>query len=174
MAFHLNEALVQLTHTPITLRAWFSGLPEAWLHADEGPETFSPRDVLAHLIYGERVDWLPRVRTILEQGDSVPFEPFDRRGFLDEARSWTLEALLSEFATLREKHVAEVAALNLSSADLQRRGRHPSLGSVTLEHLLAAWVVHDLDHMAQIARVMAKRYGAEVGPWRNYLPVLTR
>lgn len=174
MTFDLEEALAQLERTPDALRAWFAGLPETWLLADEGPDTFSARDVLAHLIFGERTDWLARARIILEQGEARPFDPFDRRGFLDEARSWTLEALLDEFARLRTENLLALRALRISPEDLRRTGTHPGLGTVTLEQLLAAWVVHDLGHLAQAARVMAKRYKAEVGPWVDYLPVLTR
>ena len=174
MPFDLEEAQAQLARTPAVLRAWFTGLQEPWLRADEGPATFSPRDVLAHLIYGERVDWLPRARIILEQGEARPFEPFDRGGFLDEAKAWSLEALLAEFEGLRARNLAALHAMKLSPADLARTGMHPGLGRVTLAQLLAAWVVHDLDHVAQIARVMAKRSKAEVGPWVDYLPLLTR
>lgn len=174
MAFDLAEARAQLARTPAVARAWFTGLPEAWLLADEGPDTFSPRDVLAHLIYGERVDWLARTRIILEQGMARPFDPFDRRGFLDEARGWSLEALLAEFERLRARNLAELEGFGLEVRDLARKGAHPGLGAVTLEQLLAAWVVHDLGHLAQAARVMAKRYKAEVGPWVGYLPILTR
>lgn len=174
MNFDLAEARAQLARTPGTLRAWFMGLPDPWLRADEGPETFSARDVLAHLIYGERTDWLARTRIILEQGESRPFDPFDRRGFLDEAKSWSLEALLSEFERLRAANLEALDALHIQPADLARKGAHPGLGPVTLEQLLAAWVVHDLGHIAQASRVMAKRYKAEVGPWVDYLPVLTR
>ena len=174
MTFDLAEARAQLARTPATLRAWFTGLPDAWLQADEGTDTFSALDVLAHLIYGEQTDWLARTRIILEQGELRHFEPFDRRGFLDEARSWSLEALLDEFARLRAANLDDLDALHIQPPDLGRRGAHPGLGPVTLEQLLAAWVVHDLGHIAQIARVMAKRYKAEVGPWVDYLPVLTR
>ncbi len=174
MAFDLDEACAQLARTPATLRAWFTGLPSSWVEADEGPDTFSPRDVLAHLIFGERADWLARVRIILLQGESRPFEPFDRRGFLDEARGWSVAALLTEFDRLRAANLEALDSLRIQTSDLARKGMHPGLGSVTLEHLLAAWVVHDLGHLAQVARVMAKRYKAEVGPWVDYLPVLTR
>jgi hypothetical protein len=174
MAFDLEESRAQLARTPATLRAWFSGLPEPWLDADEGLDTFTGRDVLAHLIHGERVDWIPRARIILESGEARPFEPFDRRGFLDEARDWSLEALLAEFERLRAANLETLDSLRIQPADLARKGAHPGLGAVTLEQLLAAWVVHDLGHIAQAARVMAKRYKAEVGPWVDYLPVLTR
>jgi hypothetical protein len=163
-----------LLRTPATLRAWFTGLSEAWLTADEGPDTFGARDVLTHLIHGERTDWMPRLRLILAHGESRAFEPFDRRGFLAEARTWTVEALLDEFARLRAENLRDLRALSLSQEDLARRGTHPALGAVTVEQLLAAWVVHDLGHLAQAARVMAKRYSLETGPWIDYLPVLTR
>lgn len=174
MPFDLEAAKAQLSRTPAVLRAWFTGLQEPWLRADEGRGTFSSRDVLAHLIYGERVDWMPRARIILDHGEARPFDPFDRRGFLDEAKGWTLEALLAEFERLRAQNLAALDALKLTPADLARTGAHPGLGRVTLAQLLAAWVVHDLDHVAQIARVMAKRYKTEVGPWVDYLPLLTR
>lgn len=174
MSLDLNEAEALLSRTPGTLWAWFAGLPEAWLLADEGPDTFSPRDVLAHLIHGERTDWLPRIRRILEHGGDRPFEPFDRDGFQAEARTWSVEALLEEFAALRDGNLRALRECRLSQEDLARRGTHPALGPVTLEQLLASWVVHDLGHLAQAARVMAKRYSAETGPWIDYLPVLTR
>lgn len=174
MPFDLEESASQLARTPHLLRAWFTGLQTPWLEADEGPNTFSPRDVLAHLIYGERVDWMPRACIILDHGEARPFEPFDRRGFLDEAKGWTMEALLAEFERLRAGNLAALDAMKLSPTDLARTGMHPGLGRVTLAQLLSAWVVHDLDHVAQIARVMAKRCKAEVGPWVDYLPVLTR
>lgn len=170
----LKEAEALLARTPPTLRAWFTGLPEAWLLADEGPETFSPRDVLAHLIHGERTDWIPRLRLILDHGEAKPFEPFDRWAFLEEARTWTMEALLEEFEGLREASLDSLRGFRLKAADLTRRGSHPALGPVTLEQLLASWVVHDLGHLAQAARVMAKRYRSETGPWADYLPILTR
>jgi uncharacterized damage-inducible protein DinB len=174
MAFDLHEAEAQLSRTPAVLRAWFTGLQDAWLSADEGPGTFSPREVLAHLIHGERVDWLPRARRILAHGEAQPFEPFERRGFLDEAERWSLDALLAEFERLRAENLAALEEMRLTPSDLARTGMHPGLGRVTLAQLLAAWVVHDLDHAAQIARVMAKRHKAEVGPWVDYLPILTR
>ncbi|HEU4952193.1 MAG TPA: DinB family protein [Holophagaceae bacterium] len=174
MPFDLAEARAQLARTPEVLAAWLPGLPAPWLAVDEGPDTFSPRDVLAHLIQGEREDWLPRVRMILEQGESRAFEPFDRRAFLAEARTWSTEALVAEFRRLRLESLAGLDALTLAPADLARRGRHPAFGPVTLEQLLATWTVHDLGHLAQIARVMARRWKAEVGPWVAYLPILTR
>ncbi len=174
MALDLSEARAQLTRTPGTLQAWFGGLPEAWLTADEGPDTFSARDVLAHLIHGERTDWMARVRRIRESGEGVPFDPFDRFAFLAEARGWPVAELLAEFARLRADNLRTLEGLDLRPGDLTRTGRHPALGRVTLENLLATWVVHDLGHLAQAGRVMAKRYIQEVGPWAEYLPILTR
>lgn len=174
MPFDLTEARAQLARTPEILAVWLDGLPAPWLEADEGPDTFSPRDVLAHLIQGERGDWFPRVRMILEQGESRPFGPVDRRAFLEEARSWTVAALLAEFRRLRQESLAALDALALAPEDLARRGVHPAFGPVTLQQLLATWTVHDLGHLAQIARVMARRWKSEVGPWIEYLPILTR
>lgn len=173
MLFRLLQAQAQLTRTPNLLRAWFHGLPEPWLTAHEGPDTFSPRDVLAHLIYGERTDWMVRVRILLEHGEDRAFDPFERHGFLEEARSWTTEALLDEFAARRTENLTELGSLGLTERDLLKCGTHPVFGRVTLRELLASWVVHDLDHLGQVARVMAKCYTADVGPWINFMPILT-
>lgn len=174
MTFDLQEARALLERTPGLLRAWFSGLPEPWLAADEGLGTWSPRDILAHLIHGERTDWIPRLRMILDIGEAEAFPPFERDGFQDEARAWPLEDLLRAFDADRAASLAALDAAGLAAADLARRGRHPAFGPVTLRQLLATWAVHDLGHVAQAARVMAKRYREDVGPWAAYLPVLTR
>jgi len=174
-AFQLEEAVAVLQRTPAVLEAWLGGLPEAWLDVrPEGPESFSPRDVLGHLIGGERKDWIPRSRMILEKGEWETFTPFDRVAFRQEIAGKTLAELLVMFAGLRRESLAALAGFNLSPADLARRGRHPDFGPVTLEQLLATWVAHDLGHLGQVARVMAKRYGEAVGPWEQYLPVLHR
>ena len=173
MVFHLPQAQAQLARTPALLRAWFCGLPEPWLRLNEGPETFSARDILAHLIHGERTDWMVRLRLLLEHGEGCPFESFERQGFLAEAKGWTVEALLDEFEALRASNLQELASLGLTEADLHRCGTHPVFGRVTLRELLAAWVVHDLDHLAQAARVMARGYTSDVGPWINFMPILT-
>lgn len=175
-AFALDEALALLERTPATLDAWLRGAPEAWLDArTEGPESFSSRDVMGHLIGGERTDWIARTRIILQHGESRPFDPFDRFAFTREAAQ-SIDVLLDEFARLRRDNLAALRDLQLAPADLDRRGRHPdaSFGPVTLRQLLATWVVHDLSHLAQVARVMGKRYADDVGPWRAYLPMLTR
>lgn len=169
------EATAILVRTPAILDAWLRGLPETWLDArTEGPESFSPRDVLGHLIGGERKDWIARSRMILERGDSETFTPFDRVGFRREIEQMTLDQLLAAFTALRRQNLATLAGWKLGPADLAKRGRHPDFGSVTLGQLLSTWAVHDLGHLGQVARVMAKRYKAEVGPWETYLPVLNR
>jgi hypothetical protein len=174
-AFDLADAIAILSRTPDVLDAWLRGLPEAWLTArTEGPESFSPRDVLGHLIGGERTDWVARAGLILERGESAVFEPFDRVGFRQEIAGTSLDALLAMFADLRRGNLATLAGWKLTAVDLSKRGRHPDLGTVTLEQLLATWVAHDLGHLGQVARVMAKRYKEEVGPWVQYLPILTR
>jgi uncharacterized damage-inducible protein DinB len=171
MNFNLNDALAVLESTPATLSALLAGLPPVWVLATEGEGTWSPFDVLGHLVHGERTDWIPRTRHILA-GDALPFEPFDRQAMFAESQGKCLNNLLETFARLRAENLAELRAMNLSPADLERTGRHPELGVVTLRQLLATWVVHDLDHLGQIARVMAKAYGDEVGPWRAYVSIL--
>ena len=174
MAFRLDEALAILERTPAVLSTWFTELPGPWLDCDEGPETFSARDVLAHLISGEEDDWLPRARLILAHGEGKAFTPFDRFAFRERHGARSTSELLALFGRLRAENLAELGALELGPRELALRGTHPELGSVTLAELLATWVVHDLGHLAQIARVQAKRWTAEVGPWRAYLPVLGR
>ena len=171
-AFSIDEATAILSRTPATLDAHLRGLPDGWITAHEGGETWSPFDILGHLIHGERTDWMERARIILQHGESRPFEPFDRFAQFRESEGRTLESLLEEFATLRGQNLRDLAALRLSDADLDRRGRHPALGVVTLRQLLATWVAHDLDHVSQIARVLARQYSDEVGPWRAYLRVI--
>jgi len=175
--FRLDEATAVLQRTPALLDAWLRGVDDAWLDArTEGPESFSPRDVVGHLIGGERTDWMARVRIILEHGESRPFDPFDRFAFRREIEGEITGDLLDTFASLRSANLDALRALRLTEVDLAKRGRHPdaSFARVTLGQLLATWVVHDLSHVAQIARVMGKRYQDDVGPWRAYLPMLGR
>lgn len=174
MQFQLDDALSILSHTPAALDAMVRGLPEPWLHANEGPETWSPFDVVGHLVAGERTDWVTRLRLILEHGDKHPFEPFNRTAMFEESKGKTIAELLDTFATLRAQNLETVRALQLEPADFARRGMHPSLGSVTLEQLLATWVTHDMTHMVQISRVIAKQFKDEVGPWREYIGALNR
>lgn len=171
-AFDLGECVATLQRTPRALAALLDGLTPAAARANEGPDTWSAYDVVGHLIHGERTDWIPRVRRIVEQGETLAFEPFDRFAQQRENADVPLSELLATFTRERTQSLAALADMRLTRADLERRGRHPALGAVTLRELLATWVVHDLGHVAQIARVLAKRHSADVGPWRAYLPVL--
>ena len=170
--FRLDEGVALLERTPATLDALLCGMPEPWLVCDEGPETWSPYVVVGHLIHGEKTDWIPRARRILDDGEKKAFDPFDRFAQLRDSKGKALAELLDEFSILRRKGLDELAALKLTESDLEKRGRHPELGAVTLGELLATWVVHDLDHVQQIARVMAKRWGDACGPWKVYLRVV--
>lgn len=170
--FSLTESIALLTRTPATLNALLRGLPELWTHSNEGKDTWSPFDIVGHLIVGDRTDWMPRVRTILEHGEARPFDPFDRFAQKRESEGKSLAQLLDEFGRVRNESLAALQALNLQSADLVRRGTHPALGSVTLSELLATWAVHDLTHLHQLSRVMAYQYREAVGPWSAYLGVL--
>ncbi|HYX28897.1 MAG TPA: DinB family protein [Pyrinomonadaceae bacterium] len=171
-AFNLDEAIAILERTAATLTALLNGLPATWITATEGEGTWSPYDVIGHLIHGERTDWIPRARHILA-GDTRPFETFDRTAKTIESKGKSLADILSVFAELRRENIATLLDLNLTAADLEQKGLHPELGEVTLSQLLATWVVHDLDHVAQIARTMAKAYGNAVGPWTAYLSILS-
>jgi hypothetical protein len=167
----LDEAVAILERTPASLSALLEGLPDTWSRATEGEGTWSPYDVIGHLIHGERTDWIPRARHIMA-GETRPFDPFDRTAQFKESQGKSLGELLSEFSELRRESLAALAALNLTDEDLSRKGLHPALGEVTLGQLLAAWVVHDLDHVTQVARTMAKVYAKATGPWSEYLSVL--
>jgi hypothetical protein len=172
--FGVGSAIEILERTPATLRGMLSGLGQEWVHGNCGADTFSPFDVVGHLIHGERTDWMPRVRRILAEGERTPFEPFDRFAQYLESEGKTIEELLVEFERLRAENVASLRALRLGEAQLDLAGRHPALGRVTLRQLLATWVVHDLNHVKQIAKAIAWQYRDEVGAWREYLPILTR
>ena len=173
MNFDLALSTQLLRRTPAALRALLDGLDGQWLRATEGPDTFSPFDVLGHLIDGEETDWIPRARIILAGGPSPRFEPYDRFRHYARNAGRSLTSLLEEFARLRAANLELLAEWNLTERELDLPGEHPALGRVTLRQLLAAWVVHDLGHVAQTARVMAKQYRDAVGPWVPYLPVLT-
>jgi uncharacterized protein YndB with AHSA1/START domain len=170
--FDLAQAVTVLRRTPAVLDALLAGLGGDWLEANEGPGTWHALGVVGHLVHAEKTDWMPRVRMILAAGESRPFPPFDRNGHLATASCAVLTDLLAELAALRSGGLAELESLALDEAALDRRGRHPELGTVTLRELIATWVAHDLGHIAQVARVLAKRYAHDVGPWQAYLPVL--
>jgi DinB superfamily len=172
MEHNLPHTIALLARTPATLDTLLRDLPETWTFRNEGENTWSAFDVVAHLIYGERTDWMPRARIMLQFGETRTFEPFDRAGHVQESQGKSLAQLLDEFSRLRSESLAELRTLNLRQEDLIRRGRHPALGVVTLSELLATWAVHDLTHLHQISRVMAYQYRQAVGPWSAYLGVL--
>jgi DinB superfamily len=172
--FDLQAGVAVLERTPVTLREMLAGLPSQWIDGDEGPETWSPYVVVGHLVHGERTDWIPRARIILEHGLDRRFEPFDRSAQFRDSKGKSLEKLLDELADLRRENLATLTGWQLSDAQLDLQGEHPELGVVTLRELLGTWVAHDLGHIAQISRVMAKQYRDAVGPWRAYLPVMDR
>ena len=174
MLFSLSDTLEILERTPHALHGMLSGLSRRWTDPNEGPDTFSAFDNVGHLVHGEHADWIPRARIILAQGPEQRFAPYDRFAQVHESAGKTLAQLLDEFSTLRVANLAELRRWDLSATQLALTGEHPAFGRVTLQQLLATWAVHDLGHTAQIARVMAKQYRAEVGPWRAYLPILDR
>jgi hypothetical protein len=174
MDYRIDDAVAVLERTPATFRALLGGLPEVWTTANEGADTFSAFDNVGHLIHGERTDWIPRARIILAQGVNRTFEPYDRFAQVRESEGKTLATLLDEFAALRAENVAVLRGWRLTAAQLALTGEHPALGTVTLRQLLSTWVAHDLGHLAQTARVLAKQYRDAVGPWRAYLPVMDR
>ena len=173
MQFDLDLSIDILRRSPATLEALLQGVAKAWARGTEGADTFSPFDVVGHLIDGEETDFIPRARIILARGPDPRFEPFDRLRHRSRNEARTLDSLLAEFAKLRASNLQLLQSWHLTEAQLDLRGEHPALGPVTLRQLLASWVVHDLGHLAQVARVMAKQYRSEVGPWVPYLPVLT-
>ena len=170
--FSLDEVRRVLAATPTALAALLAPFPDDWTRMNEGGETWSPRDVVAHLIHGERTDWMPRVHHLRKHGDRLPFPPFDRTAHLTTPAETPIGVLLDEFASLRRASLAALDALHLGADDLDAPGRHPAFGPVTLQQLLATWMVHDLDHVVQITRVLATSYTDAVGPWREYLRVV--
>src|SRR5687767_8182192 len=172
MEFDLAQGVAVLERTPRVLRGMLDGLESPWIEATEGPDTWSPYDIVGHLIHGERTDWIPRAQIILAQGADRRFTPYDRFAQFRESKGKTLAQLLDEFAALRTQNLKTVAGWHLTGRQLSLEGEHPDFGAVTLSQLLATWVAHDLGHIAQIARVMAKQYREAIGPWRAYLPVV--
>ena len=168
----LADTIALLARTPPTLNTLLRDLPDFWTRGTEGENTWSAYDVIGHLIHGERTDWIPRTKIILEHGESRTFDLFDRFAQFRASEGKSLAELLDEFAQLRADNLAELRALNLQPADLARRGRHPALGMVTLSQLLSCWAAHDLSHLHQLTRVMAHQYREDVGPWTAYLGVM--
>lgn len=174
MDFDLAHGTAVLRRTPAALAALLDGLPPGWAEGDEGPGTWSPRQVVAHLLHGERTDWIPRARVILARGETRRFPPFDRAAHLQEAAGRPLEALLADFARERAASLRVLEGWSLGEAELSLKGEHPEFGEVMLRQLLATWVAHDLAHLAQVGRTMARQLRDAVGPWRAYLSVMDR
>ncbi len=173
MTYDLNKSIAVLERTPAVLNTLLSGLHDDWIMHNEGPETFSPYDVMGHLIHGEKTDWTVRTKMILEYGSTKPFVPWDRFAQFDESEGKTLQQFLDEFAAIRAENMIWFKGLQLTEADLDKKGIHPKLGEVTLKNLLATWVVHDLTHIAQVTRVMAKQYKEQMGPWPEFFRILS-
>ena len=172
MTFNLSESIDILERTPELLHKLLIGLPDHWLHSNEGPKTWNPYDIVGHLIHGEKTDWMIRANIILGDSNSKTFEPFDRFAQENDSKGKTIEVLLAEFSELRSRNLIQLKSLNIQENDLDKTGVHPELGEVSLKELLSCWVVHDLGHIAQITRVMSKQYKSNVGPWKAYLGIL--
>lgn len=173
MLYTIPQAIEILERTPAVLNTLLSGLSDDWVMRNEGPETFSAYDVVGHLIHGEKTDWVTRAKIILAPGDIKTFERWDRVAMYEESKDKSLQQLLASFAVIRKDNLIWFAALHLTENDLDKKGMHPVLGAVTLRQLLATWVVHDLTHIAQITRVMAKQYKNEIGPWTEFFRILS-
>lgn len=173
MKYNLETSYEILERTPRVLRSLLQGLDDNWILNNEGPDTFSPYDVVGHLLHGEKTDWAVRIRRILEEGTSQPFDPYNRFAQYEESKGKDLLQLMNEFEQLRYENLEWLKSLKLSEADFDKKGMHPSLGEVTLKNLLATWVVHDLTHIAQITRAMAKQYKEEMGPWTEFFRILS-
>ena len=173
MDFELIKSIEILERTPKVLDTLLNGLSKEWINNNEGENTWSPYDIVGHLIFGEKTDWIIRIKTILSDNDNKIFEPFDRFAQLNENQNRSIEDLINEFKILRKKNLNELELLNISQEDYGKIGIHPEFGNVNLKQLVSTWAVHDLGHIAQITRVMSKQYKNEVGPWINYLGILT-
>ncbi|MEZ5017674.1 MAG: DinB family protein [Flavipsychrobacter sp.] len=172
MQYNLNEAVTILSRTPEVLNSLLKNLPKDWVKNNEGADTWSPYDVVGHMVHGERKDWTERMNIILSDAEDKTFQPFDRFAQLTESKGKSMEILLEDFAILRARNLLLLQEANITDVDLDKKGIHPALGEVTLRQLLSTWVVHDLNHTAQITRVMAKQYKENVGPWQEYLRIL--
>lgn len=173
MKFSIDASYQILERTPGVLRSLLQGVNDSWVMNNEGPDTFSPYDVVGHLLHGEKTDWTIRIRRLLDHGTAMPFEPYDRFAQFEESKGKDLLQLMNEFEQLRKENLVWLKSVKLNEDDLDKKGMHPSLGEVTLRNLLATWVVHDLTHIAQITRVMAKQYKEEMGPWPEFFRILS-
>ncbi|MAL59750.1 MAG: hypothetical protein CMC14_06875 [Flavobacteriaceae bacterium] len=172
MEYQLDQAIEILERTPKVMKNLLLGLSEDWTHRNEGKDTWSPYDVIGHLVHGEKTDWMPRLEIVLSDSEIQTFTPYDRFAQFEMSKGKSLEELLREFETLRNENLNTLRSKNLSEKDLTRTAIHPSLGTITLKNMLAAWVVHDLGHIAQVSRVLAKQYKDEIGPWTQYLTIV--
>lgn len=172
MKFDLSHAIGILEKTPFVIRSMMSHLNESWTHTNEGADTWSPYDVVGHLVHGEKTDWMPRLEIMMSNGPVQTFEPYDRFAQAEMIKGKTLAELLDAFELLRKENLIILRSKRITASDLIRKAIHPSLGEITLSHMLSAWVVHDQGHIAQIARVLAKNYREEVGPWTKFLTIL--
>jgi hypothetical protein len=172
MKYDANKAVEILGRTPVVLTTLLGDLHEDWIMNNEGPETFSPFDVVGHMLHGEKTDWCSRISMILEHGLDKTFISWDRFAMYEESKGKTMKELLVAFADIRKKNVEWFMDLQLTEEDLDKKGMHPKLGEVTLRQLLSTWVIHDLSHIAQITRVMAKQYRNEMGPWREFFRIM--
>ncbi len=174
MEYQYEQAVAILRRTPATLTALLQGLPEAWTHATEGPDTWSAYDIVGHLLHSDEVNWIERARVILDHGEEHPFDAFNRTAMFEKYQDFSLDQLLVAFEQERAKNLATLSELNITPEKLALKGTHPALGSVTLSQLLSTWVVHDLNHLGQIVEVMSRQYAEAVGPWIANLAILTR
>ena len=172
MDFKLDKAIELLERTPGVIEVLLTGLSPEWIMNNEGNDTWSPYDIIGHLIHGEKTDWIVRMEIIISDNEDKRFQPFDRFAQFEQSKGKTLQQLIDEFKELRKQNIAVLISKNFNESTLNKTGIHPAFGIVTLSQLLSTWVVHDLSHIAQIARVMAKQYKTEVGPWQAYLPIL--
>lgn len=173
MKFTFDNSIPILERTPTVLRTLLNNLADDWVMSNEGPATFSPYDVVGHLVHGEKTDWVIRIRRILDHGTAMAFEPYDRFAQFEESKGKDRLQLINEFEQLRNENLVWLKSVKLNEGDLDKKGMHPALGEVTLRNLLATWVVHDLTHIAQITRVMAKQYKEEMGPWPEFFRILS-
>jgi len=172
MNFDLNQTISVLEKTPLVYKQLLGSLSQEWTHKNEGKDTWSPYDVLGHLVHGEKTDWMPRLEIILSDSENKTFEPYDRFAQIEMSKGKSLGDLLDEFEVLRKRNLRNLKSKFLTSQDMSKEGIHPELGPITLKNMLSAWVVHDLGHIAQVSRVMAKQYKDEIGPWTQYLTIV--